>query len=112
MLKDYQIEELEDDHGPIPRKMHVCPTCDGKGKSLPESLSGDVTEMVNEDPDFAEDYFSGAYDRVCRQCDGLRVVEGFNYEAMKPEMLAAIQEKEDINDEIRREMEQERRMGC
>lgn len=46
----------------------ICHACSGEGKS--SSYLGDVTEMVNEDPDFAENYFAGDYDRACASCKG------------------------------------------
>jgi hypothetical protein len=52
-------------------KFAVCPDCGGSGYS--DSL-GDVTEMIHEDPDFAEDYRAGHYNEGCRRCRGRNVV--------------------------------------
>jgi len=49
----------------------VCPECRGTGYG--DGL-GDVTEMIREDPDFADDYRAGAYNTGCRRCGGQRVV--------------------------------------
>jgi hypothetical protein len=54
----------------------VCPQCRGTGYG--DGL-GDVTEMLHEDPDFAEDYRAGLYNRGCEECGGLRVVPQCEY---------------------------------
>jgi hypothetical protein len=50
----------------------VCPQCRGNGSST--LYLGDVTEMIHEDPDFAEDYWRGHYDRECDTCYGRTTV--------------------------------------
>jgi hypothetical protein len=49
----------------------ICPQCGGSGYG--DNL-GDVTDMVHEDPDFAEEYAAGAYNTGCEECRGQRVV--------------------------------------
>lgn len=49
----------------------LCPHCQGSGYG--DNL-GDVTEWVQEDPDFADDYRAGVYNTGCPRCKGLRVV--------------------------------------
>jgi len=49
----------------------VCPSCGGSGYH--DNL-GDVTDLVSEDPDFAEDYMAGAYNVGCPRCHGRNVV--------------------------------------
>lgn len=58
-------------------KWIVCPVCDGEGKTVNPDIdsNGLTAEDFRDDPDFAEDYMSGAYDIQCRACKGLRVVE-------------------------------------
>lgn len=58
-------------------RMAVCPSCGGT--AYHDNL-GDVTDMVSEDPDFAEDYMAGAYNVGCPRCNGLRVVPQCNTE--------------------------------
>lgn len=55
----------------------VCPVCDGEGKTVnPDIDSNGLTrEDFAEDPDFAKDYRAGAYDIICRGCQGRRVIE-------------------------------------
>lgn len=59
-------------------KFAVCPTCEGAGKHVNPSIDahGIGADEFNEDPDFADAYFSGAYDVACVECKGLRVVPG------------------------------------
>lgn len=54
----------------------VCPTCEGRGSHVNPSIDsqGLSAEDFDEDPDFREDYFSGAYDVPCAECRGNRVV--------------------------------------
>ena len=60
----------------VPIKFEVCPTCRGKGTHVNPSIdcNGLTAEDFAEDPDFAEDYFSGRYDQTCNGCGGQRVV--------------------------------------
>lgn len=50
----------------------ICPLCSGHGKHVNPSIdaSGLSAEDFAEDPDFAEEYFSGGYDVTCNQCQG------------------------------------------
>lgn len=55
----------------------VCGTCDGKGAHVNPSVDADhgiTSEEFNDDPDFRDAYFSGAYDVRCCECKGERVV--------------------------------------
>lgn len=60
----------------VPGKFVVCEECDGTGTALIEGLRGVAfsAEEMDEDPDFRENYMSGAYDTDCPTCRGLRVV--------------------------------------
>jgi DNA-directed RNA polymerase subunit RPC12/RpoP len=56
----------------------VCPVCGGDGKTVDPNIDANGLtreDFHHEDPDFAADYFSGAYDITCRGCDGKRVVK-------------------------------------
>lgn len=61
----------------MPReKFIVCPVCGGRGSTVNPNIDahGLTREDFDEDPDFADDYRSGAYDVQCRACLGERVV--------------------------------------
>lgn len=51
----------------------VCPECNGEGKSSAH-LGAFSGEDLDNDPEFAEAYFAGAYDRQCGACKGKRVI--------------------------------------
>jgi hypothetical protein len=55
----------------------VCPVCKGEGTTVNPNIDahGLTAEDFREDPDFAEEYMSGAYDIVCNGCVGMRVVK-------------------------------------
>jgi hypothetical protein len=57
-------------------KWILCPVCNGDGKTVNPAIDahGLTAEDFREDPDFAEAYWSGAYDITCRGCNGHRVV--------------------------------------
>jgi DnaJ-class molecular chaperone len=50
----------------------ICPHCDGHGKRDNPAFSNGITssEWAEWDCDERETYLSGAYDVVCRDCDG------------------------------------------
>jgi cytochrome c5 len=59
----------------LPSKFGVCGSCAGHGVTDPEAFSNGVpAEFFADDPDFAADYYGGAYDRTCPDCHGNRVV--------------------------------------
>ena len=80
------ITILDDEGGEIrlPVAMEVCDTCNGTGTQALHGL--EVTDECREDPEFAEDYFAGAYDTVCERCNGRNVVEVADYDAMSPKL--------------------------
>jgi hypothetical protein len=53
----------------LPFKWVICGGCRGHGKSS-AYLGAFTAEQIHEDPDFAEDYRSGFYDRACDECGG------------------------------------------
>jgi hypothetical protein len=60
----------------LPAQFEVCDTCDGKGTHVNPSIdsSGLSAEDFDEDPEFRDNYLSGAYDEQCGACGGMRVV--------------------------------------
>ncbi len=49
---------------------NICSNCSGDGKHS-QHLGDFSSEDLAEDPDFAADYFAGAYDQTCATCAGL-----------------------------------------
>jgi hypothetical protein len=96
----------------IPIEFEVCDTCGGRGSYVNPSIDshGLGAEDFAEDPDFAEMYWSGAYDQVCHDCNGTRVmptVATFASDAQKQTYEQAI----DAIHERNKEIEFERRYG-
>ena len=112
--EDYSAEPPEVDGVALPTKMEVCPACRGKGTHVNPSIdsNGISAEAFAEDPDFAEDYFSGVYDVVCYVCHGRNVVPVVDEDACDPELLAAYNEQQEAYWDYRAEVAAERRMGC
>ena len=112
----YHWDEQRDEEVEIelPTCWAVCPCCHGEGKTVNPSIDGNgiSTRVFAEDPEFAEQYFSGALDVSCGHCEGKRVVREVNWGAM-PEWQVKAYEKQ-LDDEHYSMMEQyaEMRMGA
>jgi len=68
----------DDEDAPKTLRMQyvVCNACEGRGSYVNPSVDGHGIgrEEFDEDPDFREAYFGGAYDVTCHECSGKRVV--------------------------------------
>jgi hypothetical protein len=69
--KDYEKVTIQ-----MPAHYEVCSRCGGHGAHSNPSIdsNGLSQEMIDDDPDFREEYMNGAYDVKCTECKGLRVV--------------------------------------
>jgi hypothetical protein len=76
MLNQRWDDELERFVVRVKIDICVCDQCGGTGTMVNPSIDagGISAHEFAEDPDFAEDYFSGRYDVPCSECNGLRVV--------------------------------------
>lgn len=86
----YDVEaELE-----LPAKWEVCELCDGRGKHVNPSIDGHgiSAHEFAEDPDFAEDYYSGMFDVQCYRCKGRTTEPVVDEEACSEETLKIYQE--------------------
>jgi hypothetical protein len=106
--------EDDDDLVELPTCWVVCPTCSGHGHHVNPSIDCDglSNEDFSRDPDFREEYFSGAYDVTCYECGGLRVVKDLDTKRCTDAQLRAWYDKADSDAEYRAECEMERRMGA
>ena len=104
-------EDVDGEEITLPTKKGVCWDCGGKGKTLVAGLRGDVTEMINEDPDFADGYWGGRYDETCHTCRGQNVVDDIDYDALEPGMREALFKLQEQEDADRRETAHEIAMG-
>ncbi len=66
-------------------KFEVCPHCQGRGISDPDAFSGNVDQMISDDPDFKEQYYAGHYDVACPLCNGQRVIAVVDVDALNNE---------------------------
>lgn len=53
-------------------KWIICVACAGEGSCVNPNIDahGLTADDFRDDPDFADDYFSGRYDQRCRACKG------------------------------------------
>lgn len=93
----------------------VCGTCSGRGTHVNPSIDahGITGEEFAQDPDFADDYFSGAYDVTCYECGGKRVAPALSPQSSEDErILERLAEKAQADWEYEQECAMERMMGC
>jgi hypothetical protein len=97
----------------LPAKFEVCDTCNGKGSHVAAGIDshGLSREDFDEDPDFAEDYFRGAYDVPCVECHGRRVMPELDRDQCSPDLLARVDAHIDEWADCRACEAAERRMG-
>lgn len=98
----------------VPARFEVCPSCQGRGSYVNPSIDahGLSREDFDEDPDFAESYFSGQYDVECRDCNGARVVPVPDESNLTPAVLKSIEDHEYAQLCHRQERAAELRYGC
>lgn len=98
----------------LPTKWAVCSVCDGEGKHVNPNIdrNGISAQDFYEDPDFAEEYFSGTYDVTCYRCHGRTTERVVDWDAMPKDMVDAYEQQ--LKDEAywAMEAEAERRMGA
>lgn len=80
--KDGSIEFLD---VILPAKRIACPRCEGSGRHVNPAIDGQglSSEDFAEDTDFAESYFSGAYDVRCETCEGEKIIDDIDETACK-----------------------------
>lgn len=71
----------DDTEKELPFKWVICGTCRGHGKSS-AYLGAFTGDQMREDPDFAEEYMAGGYDRTCDECGGSGKVKVVDMKAM------------------------------
>jgi hypothetical protein len=116
---DDVCDEIWFDFPTKPRFAAICSECRGTTTVLCDHLRGvDVTDSVHEDPDFAEEYFGGRYDRTCSRCNGsgaVIVTDEIDYELAEkqhPREYAMICELWQDRANHAEEAAAERRAGC
>lgn len=86
----------------LPTKWEVCHICNGEGKHVNPAIDagGLSAEDFAEDPDLAENYFSGAYDVPCNGCGGMRVQKVVDEVKCDPALLEEYYRQEQENRDI------------
>lgn len=124
LYDEYDLEDRGDEPLPegvnedgtvtVPFLYEVCSTCDGKGKHVNPSIDCDglTSDDFDRDPDFAEEYFGGAYDVQCYGCRGTRVEAVIDDNKCDPAILDLLERKEQGELDYQMMVESERRMGC
>lgn len=98
----------------LPTKWKVCGLCRGEGKHVNPSIDscGLTSEDFYEDPDFADDYYSGTYDVQCNQCHGRTTVLAVDEDACDKALLELWYEWERSEREIDATHRAEMMMGA
>lgn len=92
----FQMNDGEEDREVnLPAHWAICDRCNGEGKSSAH-LGAFTGEQMREDPEFAEDYMSGVYDKPCHVCSGTGKVQIVDRDRCKSEeQLAALKHMDD-----------------
>lgn len=112
----YEIfDEQGDEHAvTFPARYEVCSGCRGTGGS--SAYLGAFSSANDEDMDWleenGEDYLSGAYDRTCEECNGLRVVVEIDRDFADADDLALYDADQQLAAEYAAERAAEIRAGC
>ena len=111
LIEDGILEKGHDGNITVTTVFVVCSTCNGSGKVVNPSIdAGGLSRRdFEEDPEFAEDYFSGYYDIQCPECKGRNVVPDVKFEA---EISKAVESWERAEADYVWLCASERRMGC
>lgn len=114
----YDEDGSETEHK-LPSRWEICDVCRGNGTTTRhiECDGGGFTgsewaEACHDDPDFADNYFSGVYDRPCPDCNGSGKVQVVDRESVSPAILASMEADADEEAEYQAMRAAERRMGC
>lgn len=100
LIDDGHVPEGHDGRFEVATHNEVCGVCNGSGTCVNPSIDagGLSREDFEDDPDFEEAYFEGAYDITCPECKGQRVVPVVDADAARPWLAAAIADAEEDAD--------------
>lgn len=98
----------------LPTRWVICSVCDGNGTHVNPSIDagGLSSDAFLEDPDFADDYFSGVHDVPCYCCKGTGKIREPDYDRMTPEQIEAYEEDQRSEAEYEAMCRAERIMGA
>lgn len=89
----------------LPGRRVVCSRCDGNGTHTNPAIDehGISPQEFDEDPDFREAYFSGAYDVRCEECRGEKVLPELDLARLPKALRKRIESTLADQESIRRE---------
>lgn len=93
----------------LPFRWIICDDCRGHGKSS-AYLGAFTGDQMREDPDFAEEYMSGGYDRCCDACNGSGKVKAVDEKRTPKPQLERFRQQQQDDAEINAIHRQERLM--
>ena len=94
ILYYYNEATGEDKKIELPTHWEVCDVCHGEGRHVNPNIDcGGISEEMEDDPDFRENYMSGMYDVTCYTCGGKRVVKGVDWDALSDEHRKAYEDQ-------------------
>lgn len=98
----------------LPTKWVVCPVCNGNGTHVNPSIdAGGISgERFADDPEFYDDYMSGAFDVTCNCCGGRTTVPGVDWSQLSDEHRKAYEQQLEDEANDRALMRAERMAGC
>jgi len=114
LIEDNEIAEDHSGSFQLSSEYTVCAVCRGTGTMVNPSIDCDglTAEDFAEDPGFAEDYFSGAYDQQCSGCCGRRVQIAADFTGLPNVVCKAIDAWLQAEADYLAECAAERRAGC
>lgn len=95
----------------LPGKRAVCHQCNGDGM-MENPAIGVLTEHDLEDADFREALLEGRYDIRCECCQGNKVIDVLDWDALTPKMQKAVETAEAQQRADDADAAGERRMGA
>ena len=105
-----QVEHGEEVAHNLPTKWEVCDLCHGEGMHVRPGV--DASGFDSDDWEEQEAYFNGAYDQLCNQCGGKRVMRVVDEGSCDPKVLAKYNEYLADEAAFERQCLAERRMGA
>lgn len=96
----------------VPAKREVCSRCNGEGVHDHPAFSNGPSPEMFDDPDFREDYMGGVHDVSCSECDGKRVTDVPDWDAMTERQRELAEQHWQDESNHAAEVAAERRAGC
>jgi DnaJ-class molecular chaperone len=117
-MVNFKAPIIYDDEGEaieLPFRIALCPECGGRGTTTrhiePDGggfTASEWAEACGDDDEFADNYFSGRYDRPCDECDGAGRIAEPDERQMSPTLRKLYREDAEMMRELRAEERAER----